>query len=256
MKRFWKVGIAVVALLALGGVAAGIVAAQTGGASTPTEQNATATQQSATPSSATPAHKQQLINDFLTRLAANLGISVDQLKKALTTTETQMIDQAVADGKITQAEADKIKAKIASGQAPLFPFIGRHGRGFGKFGEMGFVKETATFLGITPQVVITGLRNNQSLAQIAQAHGKTADELSSYLYDQLKSRLDTAVKNGKITQDQENTRLSNAKTRIANAISRVGIPGREDGDNDKGTSPNNATPSNSAPSGTANPTGA
>jgi uncharacterized protein YidB (DUF937 family) len=271
MKRYWKLGIVAVVLLALGGVAAGIVAAQTsGGTATPTEQSATATKQSATvtdqsatappgaSSSATPTKKQQLIDDFLTKLAANLGISVDQLKQALTTTETQMLDQAVADGKITQAEADKIKARIASGDQ-IFPFGGRgHGRGFGfgfGFGKMASLDSVATFLGITVQDVTTGLQNNQSLADIAKAHGKAADELSNYLYDQLKSSLDTAVSNNKITQAQEDKLLSNAKTRIDNEINRVGpFHGPGNWGDDKGAPPNSATPSDSTPGGTANPT--
>ncbi len=271
MKRYWKLGIVAVVLLALGGVAAGIVAAQTsGGTATPTEQSATATKQSATvtdqsatappgaSSSATPTKKQQLIDDFLTKLAANLGISVDQLKQALTTTETQMLDQAVADGKITQAEADKIKARIASGDQ-IFPFGGRgHGRGFGfgfGFGKMASLDSVATFLGITVQDVTTGLQNNQSLADIAKAHGKAADELSNYLYDQLKSSLDTAVSNNMITQAQEDKLLSNAKTRIDNEINRVGpFHGPGNWGDDKGAPPNSATPSDSTPGGTANPT--
>lgn len=281
MRRFWKVGLLVAALLALAGVAAGIVAAQTGGGtSTPTAQSATATKESATateakatstaesstpssstPSAATPTKGQQLIDDYLSKLAANLGISVDQLKSALTTTDEQMLDQAVADGKITQAEADNIKAKIESGDTPLLrPFIGQgHGRGpgFGRGFARGFmfgigdgdvVKQTADFLGIDRQAVIDALQNNQTLAQIAQDHGKTADELSSYIYDQLKSNLDQAVKDNKITQAREDSTLSNAKDRINTAINNAGLG--KWGGGDKGT-PDNGTPSDN--SSTASP---
>jgi uncharacterized protein YidB (DUF937 family) len=247
MKRFWKLGIVAVVLLALGGIAAGIVAAQTsGGTATPSAS-----------SSATPAGKQALLDDFLTRLAANLGISVDQLKAALTTTDNQMLDQALADGKITQAEADKIKARIASGH--LFPFVGRgrgHGRGFGLgFEGENLIGQTATFLSITSQAVIDGLNNNQSLEQIAEANGKTAGALSGYLNDQLKSNLDTAVKNGKITQAQEDKVLTNAKDRIDQAVNHVGpLHGPRDWGDDKGAPSDNGTPSDSTPSGTANPT--
>jgi hypothetical protein len=248
MKRFWKLGIVAAVLLALGGVAAGIVAAQTsGGTATPSAG-----------SSATPAGKQMLLNDFLTKLAANLGISVDQLKAALTTTDNQMLVQAVADGKITQAEADKIKARIASGDQ-LFPFVGRgrgHGGGFGRgFEGQDLIGQTATFLSITPQAVMDGLNNNQSLEQIAEANGKNAGALSGYLHDQLKSKLDTAVTNGRITQAQEDKVLTNAKDRIDQAVNHVGpLHGPGDRDADKGAPANSATPSDSTPSGTANPT--
>jgi hypothetical protein len=231
MKRFWKLGIVAMVVLALGGVAAGIVAAQTsGGTATPTDQSATATPSAG--SSSTPAGKQALLDDFLTKLAANLGISVDQLTQAFTTTETQMLDQAVADGKITQDEADKIQSRIDSGDFPIFPFGGHggpgrghggpgHGFGFGLIGD-DLVKQTADFLGVDRQTVIDGLQNDQSLTQIAVAHGKTADGLSGYLNDQLKSKLDEAVANNRITQEREDSILSNAQDRIDEAINRTG----------------------------------
>ncbi len=237
MKRFWKVGVLALALLAMGGVAAGIVAAQSGGTSTPSV-------------SATPGQKQQQLNDFLDKLATNLGISTDTLKSALTKTETQMLDQAVANGKLTQAQADKIKARIESGNGPIFPFLGRgHGKGEREFLERGdIVKQTAGFLGIDRQAVVDALKNNQSLAQVAQDHGKTADELSGYLYDQLKTQLDQAVTNNKITQDRENTVLGKAKDRINTAINKTGLGrwGKADAE-----TPDDATPSNGA---TPNPT--
>lgn len=250
------------ALLALAGVAAGIVVAQTGGGtSTPTQSatatadNSTATAASSTPSSstpsaATPGKKQQLLDDFLSKLAANLGISVDQLKQALTTTGGQMLDQAVADGKITQAEADKIKTKMKSGDAPLFPFMGRHGRGPGCERSPGgdLVKQTAGLLGVDRQTVIDALKNNETLAQIAQDHGKTADELSSYVYEQLKSNLDQAVQNNRITQDREDNILSNAKDRINSAINNAGFGKWRDGDKEV---PDDGSPSNN--SSTASP---
>ena len=212
MKRFWKAGLAGLVMLALAGAAAGIVAAQTGGGTATPDP-------SATPSTTKRA---QLVDDFLTKLAGNLGISVDTLKQAIGTTDNQMLDQAVKDGKITDAEAATIRDRIANGD--LFPFMrGRHGdRGFGLRGDL--LSETASFLGITEQDVKDGLQNNQNLADIAKAHGKTADELSSHLYDALKARLDQAVTNGKITQAREDNMLSNAKDRIDQLITHAGPP--------------------------------
>ena len=231
MKRMWKVGIAVVVMLALGGVAAGIVAAQTsGGTATPAEQSATPSDQNATPAGKRPA----LIEDFLSKLAANLGISEDELKQAIRTTGSQLLDQAVADGKVTEEEAAKIRDRIESGDFPIFPF-GGHGPGHGHGPHHGpgpgfglglmngdLIKQTADFLGVDRQTVIEGLQSDQSLAQIAEANGKSGDELSGYLYDQLKSKLDEAVANNRITQDREDSMLSNAKDRIDEAINRVG----------------------------------
>ena len=231
MKRMWKVGIAVVVMLALGGVAAGIVAAQTsGGTATPAGQSATPSDQNATPAGKRPA----LIEDFLSKLAANLGISEDELKQAIRTTGSQLLDQAVADGKVTEEEAAKIRDRIESGDFPIFPF-GGHGPGHGHGPHHGpgpgfglglmngdLIKQTADFLGVDRETVIDGLQNDQSLAQIAEANGKSADGLSSYLYDQLKTTLDEAVANNRITQEREDSILSNAQARIDEAINRTG----------------------------------
>jgi hypothetical protein len=238
--------VVLVALLAFGGVAAGIVAAQSGGETSTPEASATATKEStatddtSTPSdstdAATPSKREQLIDDYLSKLAANLGISVDELKSALTTTSEQMLDQAVADGKITQEEADKIKEKIESGDGPfLFPF-GHHGRGgpgfdghpfmrgfIVGFAGMDVIKQTADYLGVDRQTVIDGLQNGQSLAQIAEANGKTADGLSSYINDQLKSKLDEAVANNRITQERADSILSNAQEHIDDVINNTGV---------------------------------
>lgn len=172
-----------------------------------------------------PTGKEAAVQDFLSKLAANLGISQNDLEQAIRTTDSQLLDQAVADGKITEVEAQKIRDRIASGDV-LFPFRGRghgHGHGFGcGFEAVELLGQTAAFLGVTAQDVMDGLHNNQSLAQIAEAHGKTADGLSSYLYDQLKTCLDQAVQNGRITQAQEDTILSNAQARIAEIINHAG----------------------------------
>ena len=238
MKRFWNVGIAAVVMLALGAVAAGIVAAQTGGTATPaqesataTEPSATATDQSTTPSdNTTTTKREELVQDFLAKLAANLGISQSDLEQAIRATDSQILDQLVTDGKITEEEAAKIQERIDNGDFPLFPFGGHgpgrgpgphHGHGFGMIGG-DLIKQTADFLGVDRQTVIDGLQNDQSLAQIAEANGKSGDELSGYIYDQLQTKLDEAVANNRITQDREDSMLSNAKDRIDEAINRVG----------------------------------
>src|SRR5687767_9362789 len=68
-------------------------------------------------------------DDYIAKLAANLGIGSDQLKTALQKTATQMIDEALASGKITQTQADQAKQRIANGGGLLQPhFGGKDGR--------------------------------------------------------------------------------------------------------------------------------
>ncbi len=81
--------------------------AQTAATATPSPTTA--------PSTAPQQQTQQAIGDaFWAALAAKLGVSTDDLKAKAVETRQAMIDQAVKDGRITQAQADAIKQRITS----------------------------------------------------------------------------------------------------------------------------------------------
>ncbi|WP_027717778.1 hypothetical protein [Desulfovirgula thermocuniculi] len=85
----------------------------------------------------TPAAKNPpFFQDFLEKLAANLGVDQGKLQEALKQTELQMVDGAVQQGRLTSEQAGKIKQRIENGQLfPLSPFHGpkpNREPGFGK----------------------------------------------------------------------------------------------------------------------------
>jgi uncharacterized protein YidB (DUF937 family) len=239
MRNYWKIGIAAFVMLALAGTAAGIVAAQTGG-STP-DATSTQTKSTATPkndsnataqsgSDATPEAKQERRDEFLNELADNLGVSREALDGALSDTALSMVDKALADGKITQDEATRIKEKIASGD---FPFFG--GPGFGHGFEKGFhrgfqagvkLEDLATFLGVDIAAIHDGMMNGQSLAQIAETHGKSRDELKAYITSNVTEKLKQEVKDGNTTQAQADEKLQSVKDNLDNLIDNTGMPFR------------------------------
>ena len=99
----------------------------------------------------------------------------------------------------------------------------RFGRG------QDFLDPLASFLGISTSDLQTALRNGQTLAQIAQAHGKSASDVKTFLTNQLKTNLDKEVAAGRITSQQETTILNNASSRFDNMINngfKSGGPGR------------------------------
>ena len=75
-------------------------------------------------------------NGFLASVARHLGISTQKLQDA---TKAAAIDQVDADlkaGRITQAQADEMKARINAGDAPFFGGPQRLGDfGHGEFGH-------------------------------------------------------------------------------------------------------------------------
>jgi len=74
----------------------------------------------------------------LAELAKQKGKSADDVVAALTSGANQRIDQAVKDGRITKAQGDEAKKKVAEGMRTFvnegFPALGH---GFGKFGRGG-----------------------------------------------------------------------------------------------------------------------
>lgn len=56
---------------------------------------------------------------FLGRVAANLGVSEAKLLEAITQARLQTIDEAIAQGWITQEQADRMKEQISASQALL-----------------------------------------------------------------------------------------------------------------------------------------
>ena len=165
--------------------------------------------------SQTPQQRQEAI---LQDLAGKLGVSVDKLKTAIKAVASDQIDQALAAGKLTQAQADQLKQQLQS--STLLPFgIGPgRGPGFGHRGGFGRgmgLDAAATYLGLSQADLFTQLRSGKTLAQIAQAtQGKTVDGLKQAMVGAAKTQLDQAVKDGRITSAQESTILSNLQSRI------------------------------------------
>lgn len=78
--------------------------------------------------------------------------------------------------------------------------------------------DAATFLGISQSTLQTDLQNGRTLAQVAQAQGKTVADLKTYLTSQLKTRLDKAVAANQLTSQHETTILNNASSRLDGLI--------------------------------------
>jgi len=78
----------------------------------------------------------------------------------------------------------------------------------------------AQAIGITPDQLRTELPG-KSLAQVAQAHGKSATDVATALKNAAHSRIDQAVTNGRLTADQANTDKTNVDQRIDQMVNQV-----------------------------------
>ncbi|MEA2641451.1 MAG: hypothetical protein QOF51_2845 [Chloroflexota bacterium] len=152
--RFAGVGLVVFALFAL---AIGIAGAQQ---ATPTPSPANGQQ---------GGPRGQFDTQFATALAANLNLPVATVQNALQTTRQQL-----------QASRPQGQPGGPGQGGPGGP---RGDRGPGGFGWPGgsLLQNTATILNMSVDDLRTQMQQGQTLAQIAQAHGVTADSLANQL---------------------------------------------------------------------------
>ena len=66
----------------------------------------------------TPEQRQQRHEQYRNRLAANLGVTPERLTQAFRQTHIDMVNQAVAEGRLTRQRADEIIQRINSGPGP------------------------------------------------------------------------------------------------------------------------------------------
>jgi len=154
--------------------------------------------------------------------AKRLGISPSKLTNALKQALADRIDAAVAAGRLTKDEGDALKQRVNSSAFPLF---GGLRRGFGHFGFARGLDAAADYLGLTETQLRSELQGGKTLAQVAQAHGKTANGLIDALVANAKTRLDQAVAAGRLTQSQANEILSGLRDRIDNLVNSKGPVG-------------------------------
>jgi hypothetical protein len=164
--------------------------------------------------------------------AKRLNVAPDALRDALSAAEDAQLDQAVKDGKLTQKQADAIKARRAQSGRVLGGGPGlrgfHDGPGFGPgfghgFGPHGgpagaIFPSLAKALGISGAELRTQLRDGKSIADIAKAQGKSLDDVRAAMKADAKTKADKAVADGDLTQAQADELLSH----LDEALSHLG----------------------------------
>jgi hypothetical protein len=150
--------------------------------------------------------------------ARQLGIEPSQLDAALKKALENRVDAAVAAGRLTKEQGEAIKARIASGEVPLFGFGRHHGR-FGHRGPFGAkLDAAASYLGVSEDALRSELRDGKSLAQVARDHGKSVDGLVEALVDRADKKLDAAVAAGRLTKAEKQEMLEGLRARITDLV--------------------------------------
>jgi uncharacterized protein (DUF433 family) len=203
-KRIYIVGGAVAAgVLAVASVVG--VSAQTGDSTGTPTPTSTAT---ATATATSDTSEDGPLNHALETLAENLSITPEELRAALEETGTELIDEAVADGRLTAEQGERLKERLAEGDRFFFgPFghlgkfdrddlRGAHREGIfhglhAVFGEG--LDAVAGIIGIDRETLLEELRSGKTLAEVADDHGVSRDDLKAGLSQQFDELLDTLI---------------------------------------------------------------
>jgi uncharacterized protein (DUF433 family) len=163
------------------------------------------------PATPTPPNYAQT---FWQTLADKLGVTVEKLQSAIRDALTATVNKMLADGKLTQQQADQAKAAIdkLTFNRPLFgQFLGaRRGAGFAI--SQAALDAAAQKLGMTTQALMTELRGGKTLADVAKEKNVSTDDLKAAIVKTVGAQIDQAVKDGKLTQAQ----ADKAKTELNN----------------------------------------
>ncbi len=178
MKRLLFLGLLVVALGAFG---LGIAMAQEGGDGNGSDEPKPA-------------------DELIARVAEKLGISEEQLRTAFQDAEQELVDEAVAEGRLTEEQATRIRERISEGR--IFPPFHRPDHKPYPRVRALIVDSAATVLGLDKDALIEQLRSGQSLAEVAEAQGMNVEDFKTALLAQVKENLDAKVADGDLTQEK------------------------------------------------------
>jgi hypothetical protein len=150
----------------------------------------------------------------LAEIATEHGKSVEGLEQALIDAAKSELDKSVAAGDITADQEQQMLGKLRShiedfidqkGGAPVPPPKPPLGDP---------LAAPADYLGLSVDELAQELRSGKSLADVANAQGKSVDGLKQALIDAARSDLDESVAAGDITADQAQQVLSQIRSQI------------------------------------------
>jgi hypothetical protein len=154
----------------------------------------------------------------IAEVASDQGVEVQTVIDALVAAATSRIDEAVADGDITQDEADDLKADLEERMTDL---VNRDlpGPG-GGFGRRVFAHASldvaAEALGITEDELRDALQDGQT--EVASDQGDEVQTVIDALVAAATARIDDEVAEGDLSQDEADDRKADLEERMTDLV--------------------------------------
>lgn len=147
-----------------------------------------------------------------------LGADAASVKAQVQADAQAKIADALANGTITQSQADKLTQQLPAALDRLFSHQpGSHMARLARLGKAALTK-AAEVIGIEPATLKDDLKSGQSIAQVA---GPKTQDVIDALNAQADARIDTAVANGRLKAETAANLKARAHDRIANFVNNT-----------------------------------
>jgi hypothetical protein len=155
-------------------------------------------------------------------LAEELGISVDELTAAQKSARDRLLDEKVAEGKLTEEQAERLKSREIGEGRPLGFWLGFGMRGKLHSAVVEVFKVASDVLGIDVEELRDRIAGGESLTEIAESQGMDEEALKTELVGALTDRINQAVTDGDIDQELADRLLEHLDEMVDRAIDREG----------------------------------
>jgi uncharacterized protein YidB (DUF937 family) len=132
---------------------------------------------------------------------------------------TDEVNQAVADGRITQTQADRMLSTLDRGldNAMNFERGGLRDRLEDRL-DNTLVGTIADLAGVTPREILQEWRQGGTLTDVISAHGLDTSNVLAEITTRITDQVNQAVENGRITQAQADDILAGLPDRLSRRL--------------------------------------
>lgn len=159
----------------------------------------------------------------LSEIATSAGLDPNAIMTAVKERAVERVNQRVADGEMTQEEADQVLADLDSRLAEVMntplPDLAQQARNTAAVAR-AVTKATTDTLGLQPDDLRDGLTEGQTLTDFITANGGDVNAVSAAAVQLLNEQIAQAVANGRMTQEEANELLAGVDVAVQEALSR------------------------------------
>jgi ribosomal protein S20 len=160
---------------------------------------------------------------FKAAVAEILGVTVEEYDAAVEQAHDQVVDEAVTEGWLTEDQAERMRERmeeVPGAWGGGKGFMGPRGVFRGRGGDSP-ISVAAEKLGMEESDLLAELRDGKSIADLAAEKEVDLQEIIDAYLEQLGERLNQAVQDGLITQNQADSMLEQAGERVPEMLNNI-----------------------------------